>query len=241
MIFIWGQKPVLKPIGYVADFCPVCHAVRAFSVQQVGMVWHLYYLPVSKAEPVGHQRSCCECGMVYPMEISAYARVSDTQLPLGALQDATNPHLTVRLAHAPPEGNRAQQIDQAFRLLADTVEAYDASTHLDREVWLSILAGFVFCGVVLAALKQQAPQNADTGFIIAFFLSLGLIAWQLSRTGERFLRRAVLPRLARALAPLHPTDAELASTLEQMRSNGRKLGSRVTAPQILQAIAAFRR
>jgi hypothetical protein len=241
MIFIWGQKPVLRNIGYVADFCPVCHTVRAFSVQEIGMAWHLYYLPVSKAEPAGHQRTCCECGMTYPMEITQFPRVSEQLLPLEALRDATNPHLTVRLAHAPPEADRLRRIDSALRLQADSVEVYDASQHLDREVWLSILGGAAFCSLIYAGLLQRAPENLDTGFIIAFFLSIGFVAWQLSQTGERFLRREVLPRLARSLAPLHPAESELASALERLRKNGRKLGARITAPQVLHAIAALRR
>jgi hypothetical protein len=241
MIFIWGQKPVLRDIGYVADFCHVCHAVRAFSVQEVGMVWHVYYLPVSKAETAGHQRCCCECGMAYPMELTQYPRVSPQLLPLEALRDATNPHLAVRLAHAPPEADRQRRIDSALRLQADSVEAYDASTHLDREVWWSIVASAAFCSLIYAGLLQRAPQNLDTGFIIAFFLSLGFVAWQLSRTSKRFLRREVLPRLARALAPLQPSESELAPALERLRGNGRKLGALVTVPQLLQAIAALRR
>jgi len=253
MIFIWGQKPVYTHAGYVADYCPVCRAARAFAVQRVGMAWHLYYITVSKGELAGYQRTCCDCGMVLPMEVAHYTRLSPEQLPLVQLEQATNPHLSIRhadalaaaaqLREAPllmDDADRQRQIDAGFRLLADTVDTHEASIHLDREVWWSILGAFIFCALVLMGLKQRAPENLDTGFIIAFFLGLGAVGWQLSQMNERFLQRAILPRLARTLAPLQPREPELDAALERLRSQGRKLGQRVTSARLMQAIAATR-
>ena len=253
MIFVWGKKAVYTHAGYVADYCPVCRAARAFAVQRIGHAWHLYYITVSKGELAGYQRTCCDCGMVLPMEITHYTHLSAQQLPLVQLEQATNPHLSVRhadalaaaarLREAPlllEHGERQRQIDAGLRLLADVVDQYDASTHLDREVWYAIGGAFAFCGVVLMALRQRAPENLDKGFVIAFILSLLLVGWQLSQMGSRFLQHAVLPKLARTLLPLQPREAEVEEALQRLRAQGRKLAAKVSAPQIMQAIADLR-
>jgi hypothetical protein len=253
MIFVWGRKAVYTHAGYVADFCPVCRAARAFSVQRIGMAWHVYYITVSKGELAGYQRTCCDCGMVLPMEAGHYKQLSAEQLPLVQLEQATNPHLSIRhadalaaaarLREAPlllDESERRRQVDAALRLQADALDEFEAATRLDREVWWTIGGAFAFCTVVLAALRQQAPENMDTGFIIAFFLSLGAVAWQLSQMGERFLRRDILPKLARSLAPLQPSAAELEEGFERMREQGRKLAKRVDSARVHQAITSLR-
>ena len=89
---------------------------------------------------------------------------------------------------------------------------------------------------MLMALRQQAPENMDTGFIIAFFLSLGGVAWQLSQMGERYLQRELLPKLARALGPLQPRPAEIDEALDRLRAQGRKLAQRIDSARILQAL-----
>jgi len=253
MIFVWGRKPVYTHAGYVADYCPVCRAARAFSAQRIGMAWHLYYITFSKGELVGYQRTCCDCGMVLPMEAGHYSQLSVEQLPLVQLEQATNPHLSIRhadalaaaarLREAPlllDESERRRQIDAALRLQADALDEHEA-TRLDREVWWSIAGAFAFCTVVLAALRRQAPENLDTGFIIAFFLSLGGVAWQLSQMGERFMARQVLPKLARSLAPLQPAQAELDEAFDRLREQGRKLAKRTDSGRVQQAIASLRK
>lgn len=249
MIFVWGQKRVYTHAGYVADFCPVCHATRAFSVQRIGLAWHLWYITVSKGELAGYQRTCCDCGVVLPVEPAHYPQLSAEQLPLVQLEQTTNPHLSIRhadalaaaarLREAPQlldEAERRRQLDAALRLQADALDEYEAATRLDREVWWSIGGAFAFCAVVLMALRQHAPQNMDTGFIIAFFLSLGAVAWQLSQMGERYLRRDLLPKLARSLSPLQPRPAEIDEALDRLRAQGRKLAQRIDSARILQAL-----
>jgi hypothetical protein len=253
MIFVWGRKAVYTHAGYVADYCPVCRASRAFAVQRIGMAWHVYYITVSKGELAGYQRTCCDCGMALPMEVGHYSRLSAEQLPLAQLEQSTNPHLSIRhadalaaaarLREAPllvDEAERRRQIDAALRLQADAVDEFEAATRLDREVWWSIGAAFAFCGAVLAALRQQAPDNMDTGFIIAFFLSLALVAWQLSQMGERFMRRQILPKLARSLAPLQPSPTELDEAFARLSEQGRKLAKRLDSATLQQAIGARR-
>lgn len=249
MIFIWGKKAVHTHAGYVADYCPVCRAARAFSVQRIGMAWHLWYVTVSKGELAGYQRTCCDCGMVLPLEVGHYRQLSAEQLPLLQLEQTTNPHLSIRhadalaaaarLREAPlllDAAERRRQIDAALRLQADALDEYEAATRLDREVWWSIGGAFAFCVVVLMALRQQAPQNLDKGFILAFFLGLGAVAWQLSQMGERFLQRDLLPKLARALAPLQPQQAELDEALARLRDQGRKLAQRIDSARLMQAL-----
>jgi hypothetical protein len=249
MIFIWGKKAVHTHAGYVADYCPVCRAARAFSVQRIGMAWHLYYITVSQGELAGYQRTCCDCGMVLPVEVGHYRQLSAEQLPLLQLEQTTNPHLAIRhadalaaaarLREAPlllDEAERRRQIDAALRLQADALDEYEAATRLDREVWWSIGGAFAFCVAVLVALRQQAPENLDKGFLLAFFLGLGAVAWQLSQMGERFLQRELLPKLARALAPLQPRQAELDEALLRLRDQGRKLAQRIDSARLMQAL-----
>ena len=80
----------------------------------------------------------------------------------------------------------------------------------------------------------------DTGFIIAFFLSLALVAWQLSQMGERFMRRQILPKLARSLAPLQPSPTELDEAFARLSEQGRKLAKRLDSATLQQAIGARR-
>lgn len=42
-MIIWGTKVKRRRVGYVADYCAVCHEPRLFELIRVGIAGHLYF------------------------------------------------------------------------------------------------------------------------------------------------------------------------------------------------------
>jgi hypothetical protein len=102
MFFIfWGTKVRKDCLGAVADWCPSCQAVQAFTVTNYFHVGHIYYISLGKGRHVGTVRCCWECGWEGMCEEENYHDF----LPIKEAEDLsdeelirlTNPLLTEQL------------------------------------------------------------------------------------------------------------------------------------------------
>lgn len=84
--------------------------------------------------------------------------------------------------------------------------------------------------IIVETLQVLAPEvdmklSAKGGGLVASLLG-----------NQRYIQSDVIPKLARALAPLKPTEAELAETLANFRQAGIKIGRAVKAAEVIKAI-----
>lgn len=240
MFIVFGKKLVYRKLGYVADFCPVCRAKRAFELKRVGSASHVYYISAGDGELVGFERNCVECGTSLRADPNIYASVSKTSDSLEALTARTFPSYEVilherlqleeRLKNEPSSMSTEERhslIREAFLLLSPKVEKRFASTHIDKEVALCLVGLLVLLFVGPLALHGLFPDSEGTLILVFFGLGLALVAWQGLQSGRRFMRREVLPKLAKSLQPLRPSDNEIHVIQTELKQLGHKIGSRL--------------
>jgi len=242
MIFIWGKKLVYRQFGYVGDFCPICRVPRQFLVRRVGLAGHVYYISAGEGDLVGHERICQECDTAIDADPATYAAFSKERLPLAQLLPKTYPNFAVALKErlALEEKvrdtpaflsaqERARLIQLPFVLLSPKVEARLAKTSLDWPSGLTLF-GTVFLtpvaiGLTRAAMPASVPEEYSV--IAVLLLAAGLVIWQVSGVGRRFVKKRIVPTLAQTLRPLKPTDSELQAVIAELKKHKHKLGSRL--------------
>ncbi|WP_374434669.1 hypothetical protein [Inhella sp.] len=170
-MIIWGRKTVRTPLGYAADFCPICASAQAFEITRVGSAGHLYYISVGEGELVGYERRCLSCGIDLRAEPTGYAALAPTPLPLAALRKTTCPDLDEayrahldqedRIRFDPlglPPQDRQALILQPFVLLAPKVTARFQTTSIDlkgRFIHQEVLP------VLVRALRRLRPNAQE--------------------------------------------------------------------------------
>ena len=66
-----------------------------------------------------------------------------------------------------------------------------------------------------------------------------IVAWIFSLWWRhRWMRKEIVPRLARALRLMKPTDAEVAAALADMKALGLRIGSRLKPEAVMAALKA---
>jgi len=250
MFIFWGRKLVYRPIGFVADFCPVCRGARAFALRRVGSASHVYYLSFGEGQLVGHEKTCQECGTALRAEPTAYASIAKSATNIDALTTLTFPSLgqvyAARFAleekvRSAPESLSADErhalIRNAFLLVSPKVEKRFASTHIDRETGFALLAALVLVVVAPALSRVLMPDLTDATFLLALGIGLALVIWQGSLSGRRFMSRQVTPTLAKSLRPLRPTEAELRAVIAELVRLKHKLGRKLRLGDLEAALA----
>jgi hypothetical protein len=239
MIFIWGKKHVLRGLGYVADFCPICRDLRTFRMQRLGLAGHFYYISFGEGQLVGHIRTCDVCGIELQGDPQVYKTLNKQKLPPAELapltrpdwREAREPRLAAERELASPFGKlppewRSVLLREPFDLLAARVEERFASSKVDWPTALAVV-GFIAMLVVAGNLSGTYPQHTGTIWIAALVLGLGLVLSQALIARRRWMRRNLLPVLTLALRPLKPSEAELKAVLEKMKAEGRMIGRKV--------------
>jgi hypothetical protein len=246
MFIVWGKKPVYHRLGYVAHFCPICRGPKPFEIKRVGSAGHLYYISFGSGELLGYERTCQECGTALQAEPTDHAAIAQRLAPLPELTRQTFPQLeqvfAARLAleeqirsdpAALSADDRQALIRSPFLLMSAKVDQRFARTHIDMGLGLAI-AGAVAMTIFGPGMVQLLAPGADSANLVLVFLALGLagIVWQAIAARPRFVRRAVLPALARALRPLRPTQHELESIVAELGQLQHKMARRIDVPEL---------
>lgn len=247
MLIVWGRKIVYRRKGYVADFCPICRAKRAFELRRVGSAGHVYYISVGEGTLVGFQIKCRECGTVYDANPDNYAAISRKLVPLDELTFTTFPNfnqvyrerleLEARIAREASflsAGERKTLIREPFLLLSPDVEQRLESFRID-------LAGiFIMLVVVLllaAAIERFLPDFSGLSFLILLGVGFVVVVWRMLGYGRRFMRRQIIPRLVRALEPLHPHENEIKAILADLKQLGHKIGRKLRVDDLMRELS----
>lgn len=248
MFVVWGRRITRKRLGYVADFCPVCRVQRAFELQAVRSTRHVYYLSLSRGQIVGYERKCRECGTSFKANAAAYTSVSKTCQPLEELKQLTFPTLDAATQEQLQleERIRRQRLSSSerhalikapFLFLSPKVERRFSSTHIDGGVGLALIAAIaLLLGAPLAG--KLLPDSGVIVFVIALAIGLALVIWQVVESGSRFMRKEIVPVLAKSLEPLRPTSEELQAVLGELKQVKQKIGRKLKASELIDRMNA---
>ena len=248
-MIIWGTKRVVSSLGFAADFCPLCREVRTFEVKRIGMAGHLYYLSFGSGKLAGYLRTCRTCGTDLNATPDQYAQLSRKRLEPLELQPITFPNLDevhgARLAiekslrSSPAKlsaADRSALIKEPFILLSPKVEERFASVHFDGPTGFTLLAAVVGLIFIPAMLSTAMPSYAAELVMACIAAAVVAVGVQMALSSERFMRKKLLPVLVPALKPLKPTPQELEAVLKDMKSLGRRIGSKLKLQTLLAGL-----
>lgn len=244
MFIVWGRKIRRRTAGYVADYCPLCRAKRAFELQDVRSAAHVYYVSLGSGKLVGHERKCEECGTSFQANPTSYASVSRTRASPDELERLTFPNLDAAIKEqvALDERIRRQRLTPAerqslikapFVYLSPKVERRFAATQLDARAGIALAAGvaLVFLGGLGA--RQWALVAPELVLLVCVAGGIALVVWQVLASGSRFMRREIVPVLARSLKPLEPTQEEIELVLKEFRRVKHKIGRKLRVADLM--------
>lgn len=249
MFIIWGTKIKRARLGWVADFCPICHDARPFRLVKVSSVGHVYYISFGAGQLLGYERTCADCGITLNADAHRYASLAPrSDQDLDALMAATNPEFAERNAprleveervttrKLTPE-ERVALIREPLLLVSPSVEHRAAQTQFDGQSGFGCLATLALPAVVLFIAAAVAPQMPDWAGLTALTLVIlgGLFTlYSLATDSGRFIRREVNPRLLRALGPIEPTLEELEGVVQQLRTIKHPIGRRINPRRLFE-------
>lgn len=143
---------------------------------------------------------------------------------------------------APAE--REALLMESFQMLSDRIEAtFQGSIQIrGRGAW-GCLGTFLLCIVVFlvgtAYIINPGSRDLLTGTVGIIAVLGGLYSFvQLVLEPGRMFWREIFPHLVTALRPLKPTQEELASILDRFKRSGFKIGKKVKAERLWNAIQA---
>ncbi len=119
---------------------------------------------------------------------------------------------------------RATLIQEPFVVMSPKVEVRYAGSNMDKEVGLSLVGAFFVITIGAAVAESVFRQFQLEALIVVALLAVGLIVWQMQMSKRRFLQRQIVPVLAKALAPLQPTESELKAAIASLGKAGHKIG-----------------
>lgn len=250
MFLIYGTRGTERKLGYVADFCPVCHTVRTFKLVRIGQVSHLYYISFGSGKRIGEVRVCETCGIALDAGPADYATVEKKPgADVSALLAATFPNLKTmraerlalesRISSGLSADERNMLLFEPFNLLHSRVDALYTSSEMDRPAGIGCLTTLLLPIAIIWIGSYFVRAGSEAHLIgagIVGGIALIYTFVQLSLVPGRFVRSTTLRQMARALSPLRPQEEEINRCLEKCRTFEWKFGKKVKAKQILAAI-----
>lgn len=249
MLSVWGRKIARRPLGFVADYCEICAEPKAFKLTRLSSVGHICYISFGSGELIGYERTCTCCDAFFDADSSVYAGVSRIAWPIETLQRKTSPHfenvmeerrvLEKRISdsrHMLTQDERMVRIKTPFLLLSPIVERRFSSARLDFGIGLAFAVATGLCVAVPGIAQAIAPDAGAWLFVVAMLIGSAPIIWQFNAASSRFMRREILPILAKLLAPLRPSQEEVERTLLEFKKAGHKIGNKLDASEVLQSV-----
>lgn len=256
-LIIHGTRDTRKPVGYVADFCPVCQEIQPFRLWATGIGDHLFYISLGQKKTLGHVINCSVCNVELPVDPLVYhgtVQKLTPGLPLASLIDATHPTVAetyrdelaagqelrkgrLRLT----EKERADALLRTMRYFNTQAERIRGEAgNFDGRSCLGCLGTIAVTLGLLYGSWHVAQDTAGTlraasfvALIVGFILTLVLII--LGPIKKR--RKQILPGLVLGLDLYQPTSIEVAETLARARAFGYKIGSSVRPATLFKLLA----
>jgi len=222
----WGTNVTRKELGYVAEFCRICHEIRPFRYMERLAYRQVYNLPTSTAQVIGHLIRCDTCGIEFDLEQPLEPVASVADLKGRRWEETENRHSArVEIERRRAEGKlTAHERDMLLREPFDMFESMagsiaktsSLSSHGNGLFFLlgaiGVLAmAFTFALAIPHPKYEKAPPPAVLSAPV-FLLGLWLLyksASLFATARQREIRAKIHPFLAQALAPVRPTLEEL--------------------------------
>lgn len=256
MFVVWGTKRTVKRLGYAADFCGICRDLCPTRIDRVGAASHVYGLSVGSGELVGHLATCTDCHSSRPIDPATYRELlprpseDTTELVRETFPDFEKVYgerLAIEASlragkQIPAEAREALLREPFLQLEADVEAVCSGSSRIDKECVIAILAMVlapIAAGFATSAVFPDEPGSSPAGMVALITFGAGLLGFFscLATSPGRWIRRKVLPRLARSLHPLQPEFEELDGVHRQLRSLGMRIAKKLTPARIESALA----
>lgn len=251
MLIIWGSKPYRRRVGRMAGFCPLCRDLRPFRVEEVGLVGHLYYVPLGRKTPHGFVKTCevCKLALEAGEEDLASAdagrraeveELSTQAHPAVAARSAGRLELEGRVrSRSITAQERAALIREPILLASGFYDERVKATQFDARSSLGCLSTIlvpIIVGLAVRAVVPTADEELKAVLsVIAVVLGLFTL-YSLHTDGPRYARRSIVPRLAWALRPLDPSVEELGETFGALSAQGVKLCKAIGPEDVRHAL-----
>ncbi len=254
---MWGKVRREQPIGYVADFCPICRNVKAFRLLADRVSWHIYHIRLGPGKLLGHIGVCLACGIRISAKVSDFKAVAAVlpqrleELVAESFPDVysayggrlrTEEHIR-QDPHSFTAEDRMRLIREPFNLLAPIFEhKCKSGPELDRKNGTGCLLT-IAVPVVLMILAGKAglSEEAYDRFVWpVFWLAVAggaaTTIYFFATANRRFLKSYVMPILVRGLRPLKPASGEIDLAIESLRSAKFRLGKKLKASAVMEAL-----
>lgn len=250
MLIVWGRRVSRRRIGYVADFCPMCRGPQAFLMNSFSTHRHVYFVPVGETN-AGFERICQGCKLTFGGTPKFYKASTRKPGNVQELVQSSFPSFDevygerMRIEDAVrkdpmklPEKVRAALLRQPFTVVSPLVQSrFAGRARLDLHSVVALVLGFVAAGIAGKIAEMMFPDYVGTAFLVGGGAGLAYFLWSLGTEPRRYLKRAIVPQLARTLGPLQPSETELATVLAELKRSKLRLGRHLSAPQMVKAIA----
>jgi hypothetical protein len=246
MLLVWGRRWYSRKLGFVGDFCEMCRQARPFRMERLTLKGHFWYLPLGETHAVAHKATCTACSTTVAPEMGRYAGFARKQADATSLlaqtfpafEQATAARLAIERTVRDAPGtlsatDRRQLIQTPFVLMSRATEERFSAIHVDAGLGLALIGLFVLPILAISISDKVSPDNGGLVLLGAVGVAAGLLVWQAVQSRARWVRRAVVPRLARCLAPLTPSVAELEEMIGLLRQHKHKLGKHLRAAELL--------
>lgn len=242
-ILIWGTKQTARTVGFVAEMCPRCRTVRPMKVRRLGMVSHLFYVPLGFGNLIEFAGECQQCSGTFDIQPIQYPALEHKNtLSLDELIAKTNPKLQAGNTEALSASQRFALISDPFVRFSHSLnDRYARGSRTDRPTGLTLLATFVVPIVLISFVSWIGLAMEIRSVVISLSLLLfllGIIATVVVQAGEpkRFFKRQIQPELARALKPLNPSQTELDNCFVLLKKYGYRIRKYITTESLIQDI-----
>jgi hypothetical protein len=236
MLLIWGRRLSRRKLGFVAEHCPRCKAVRTVRIDRLGVTSHLFFISLGAGPLLGFRGECRACSGqfdVFPMDYAAFDK--NAKATPESLLSTTNPRLLQANASGRAEQARAQALrDPLLRFEASLRDRYQRGNRIDLTTGLGFAASVVvplLLGWLSHSLGLTGGAKEAVGWLALGVFLVGLVTSfvLLYREPRRFFQRQLRPEIKRALQPLKPEPAELDACLGSLRKYGYRISRFVTS------------
>lgn len=244
-----GVKVFREDLGWVADWCVVCREPRPFLVTRISKENPLYAQSTANAGLLDRCEQACDCcGGIKLSKTDDYQQISKDRSPdIGTLIAQTQPDFAERYRKrlqqaerartgALTGGERIQVMIDAILALVPLVERRTRSLRFDTAAMTALV-----CTTSLFLLLVTGAGAAVFGPIAngLWPLATVLFVWTLYLTFtdvKRFVRRHILPLLAKSLKQLDPSKEDVCRALDACIRQGHDGAKKIPAEDLHDAI-----
>jgi hypothetical protein len=240
MFLVWGRRQTKRKLGFVAESCPRCKAIRTVRVDRIGMTSHVFFVSIGAGQLLGFRAECRTCSGqfdVCPMDYTGYDKNAKA-IP-ESLIPTTNPKLGAGASARAEQARTIAIRDPLLRFDASLRDRYLRGHRIDRITALAFVASIVvplLIGWLSRSLALSGELKEAVGWLALGVFIVGLVGSFVLLYGEpkRFFERQLRPEIRSALQPLRPEPVELETCVNSLRKYGYRISRFVTSQGLIE-------